>query len=239
MELILLIADFILHIDSHLTELIQNYGTYIYAILFLIVFWSLYDQNGSSWVLQAEKMDLLWLGIEWLPDQVQAVNAILILIYIPLFSYVIYPALGKVFTLTPLRKVAIGLFLTALSFVLIAIPEHAIAAGEKPSIAWQIWAYVVLTAAEVMVSITALEFSYTQAPKTMKSVVMALYLLSVSAGNAFTSAVNALTGPGGLIPLTGPAYFWFFTGLMLAVSVVFVFVAANYREERFIQQEAS
>jgi membrane-associated protein len=38
MELILLIADFILHIDSHLTELIQNYGTYIYAILFLIVF---------------------------------------------------------------------------------------------------------------------------------------------------------------------------------------------------------
>lgn len=30
--------DFILHVDQHLIELVQNYGIWIYAILFLIVF---------------------------------------------------------------------------------------------------------------------------------------------------------------------------------------------------------
>ena len=41
-----------------------------------------------------------------------------------------------------------------------------------------------------MVSITCLEFAYTQAPVSMKSVVMALFLFSVSLGNYFTAGVN-------------------------------------------------
>jgi POT family proton-dependent oligopeptide transporter len=62
--------------------------------------------------------------------------------------------------------------------------------GQRPSIGWQVLAYAVLTASEVMVSITGLEFAYTQAPKKMKSVIMALFLMSVSLGNLFTAAVN-------------------------------------------------
>ena len=42
-----------------------------------------------------------------------------------------------------------------------------------------------------MVSITCLEFAYTQSPKTMKSVIMALFLMSVSLGNFFTAGVNS------------------------------------------------
>jgi POT family proton-dependent oligopeptide transporter len=49
----------------------------------------------------------------------------------------------------------------------------------------------VLTASEVLVSITALEFSYKQAPLRMKSFIMALFLLSTSVGNAMTAGVNA------------------------------------------------
>ena len=63
-------------------------------------------------------------------------------------------------------------------------------AGERPSIGWQVLAYAILTASEVMVSITGLEFAYTQAPKKMKSVIMALFLISVSLGNLFTAGVN-------------------------------------------------
>ncbi|MCH8295830.1 hypothetical protein IH992_32530 [Candidatus Poribacteria bacterium] len=64
------------------------------------------------------------------------------------------------------------------------------AIGHKPIIVWQLLAYLLLTAAEVMVSITCLEFSYTQAPEKMKSFIMALYLLSISLGNAVTATVN-------------------------------------------------
>lgn len=38
MELLALAADFILHVDVHLLELFRDYGSWIYAILFLIVF---------------------------------------------------------------------------------------------------------------------------------------------------------------------------------------------------------
>jgi len=38
MEFIHYIVDFILHIDVHLTELVANYGAWVYAILFLILF---------------------------------------------------------------------------------------------------------------------------------------------------------------------------------------------------------
>jgi POT family proton-dependent oligopeptide transporter len=62
---------------------------------FVAIFWSLFDQSGSSWVLQAENMDLRWLGVTWLPSQIQALNPILILTFIPLFSYVVYPFVDR------------------------------------------------------------------------------------------------------------------------------------------------
>lgn len=158
--------------------------------IFVAIFWSLFDQTGSSWVLQAENMDRNWLGVEWLPSQIQALNPILILTFIPLFSYVVYPAIDKVFPLTPLRKISIGLFLTAVSFALVSMAQERIDSGLTPSISWQLFAYVTLTAGEVMVSIVCLEFSYTQAPRAMKSVIMAFFLFSVTLGNQFTSAIN-------------------------------------------------
>ncbi|MEM7144087.1 MAG: POT family MFS transporter [Verrucomicrobiota bacterium] len=158
--------------------------------VFVAVFWALFDQTGSSWVLQAQDMNLQWLGITWLPSQIQAINPIMILIYIPLFTFVFYPALNKIFPLTPLRKISIGLFVMVIGFGLVALAQTWIDAGQRPSIGWQVLAYAILTASEVMVSIVCLEFSYTQAPRTMKSVVMAVFLMSVSLGNFFTAGVN-------------------------------------------------
>ncbi|MGA0173092.1 MAG: POT family MFS transporter [Phycisphaerales bacterium] len=158
--------------------------------LFISVFWSLYDQTGGAWVLQAARMDREFLGVVWLESQVQAINPLLILAFIPLFSYLIYPAISKVFPLTPIRRISIGLFITVAAFGLSGLIESWIDQGLTPNIRWQLLAYVIITAAEVMVSITGLEFSYTQAPPQMKSFVMSLFLLTVSVGNVFTAIVN-------------------------------------------------
>lgn len=207
--------------------------------VFVAMFWALFHQTGSAWVLQAEKMDRRWLGHEWLSSQIQAANPLLIMLLIPTFAYGIYPALGRVFTLTPLRKITIGFFLTAAAFGISAFIETRIAAGLRPSIAWQLLAYVILTASEVMVSITYLEFSYTQAPRKMKSVIMAVNMLSVSLGNAFTAAVNYLIqNPDGTSKLSGTNYYGFFTLAMLVTALGFIAVAARYREKTYIQGEA-
>jgi len=160
--------------------------------VFVAVFWALFDQTGSSWVLQAKNMDREWLGIEWLPSQIQALNPILILTFIPLFSYLVYPAIDRVFPLTPLRKISIGLFIMVIAFALVSVAQEKIDAGQTPSISWQLLGYVFLTGSEVMVSIVCLEFSYTQAPRSMKSLIMSLFLLAVAAGNLLTAGINHL-----------------------------------------------
>lgn len=219
-------------------EGVQVVGRLSLVYVFVAMFWALFDQTGSSWVLQAERLDRRLWGYEVLPSQIQASNPLLIMLLVPLFSYVIYPAVGRRVELTPLRKIAAGLFVTVLAFALAAWLQERIDAGQTPSIAWQLLAYVILTCAEVMVSITCLEFSYTQAPNTMKSFIMAFFMLSVAAGNLFTSAVNFLIrNPDGGSRLAGADYFWFFTAAMLVAALLFLVVVRHYRGRSYIQIE--
>lgn len=206
--------------------------------IFFAVFWSLYYQTTNAWVLQADKMDRHWLGHDWISSQLQAINSILILVFIPLFSYVIYPWLDRVFKLTPLRKISIGFFVTVPSFWITAWVEEQISHGLHPNIVWQFVAYIFITAAEILVSITGLEFSYTQAPRKMKSFVMALFYGSITLGTFFTFLVNKFNAHDGKLYLVGADYYLFFTWLMLAASVGFIFVALKFKSREFLQEES-
>jgi POT family proton-dependent oligopeptide transporter len=221
--------------------------------LLVAVFWSLYDQTGGAWVQQAERMDRRFLGYEWLPSQIQAINPLLVLAFIPLFGLVIYPAVGRVVAFTPLRRILAGFVLTVAAFAISATAQGLIdaesarltaeglgpEAARWPSVIWQLMAYVVITAAEILVSITCLEFSYTQAPPQMKSFVMSLYLLSVSLGNQFTAAVNVLIeDASGESILAGASYYWFFTGCMTLATLLLVPVVLWTKPRDYFQPEA-
>jgi POT family proton-dependent oligopeptide transporter len=96
----------------------------------------------------------------------------------------------------------------------------------------------VLTSAEVMVAITCLEFSYIQAPKTMKSFVMAFFMMSIAAGNLFTSAVNFfIQNEDGSSKLAGAEYYWFFTLLMFLTALLFTPVVGFYKGQTYIHGE--
>jgi POT family proton-dependent oligopeptide transporter len=219
-------------------ENLKALGNLLIIVPFAAMFWALWEQNFSSWVIQADKMDRHLLGREWLPSQIQTVNPIFILVLLPLFSYVIYPAINRVWRLTPLRKIGLGLFTASAAFWMVMLIQVRIDAGGRPNIVWQILAFLVLTASEVMVSVTHLEFSYTQAPKKMKSLVMCTYLGAVSLGNVFTAGVNFfIQNPDGTVKLAGAAYFFFFTKIMLATAIVFVLIAGFYRGKTYIQDE--
>jgi POT family proton-dependent oligopeptide transporter len=217
-------------------EGIQALAKLTLVYVFVAVFWSLFDQTGSAWVLQAQHMDPVLFGIKVLPAQIQAANPLLVMLLIPVFSYLVYPALNRIWHLTELRKIGLGLFVTVAAFAIPTWAQVQIDAGETPGIAWQLLAYVVLTSAEVMVSITCLEFSYTQAPRKMKSFVMAFFMLSISAGNLFTSAVNfLLQDEQGNDLLQGADYYLFFTGLMLVTAMLFSWAARFYTGQRYLQ----
>jgi POT family proton-dependent oligopeptide transporter len=175
-------------------EGLRTLGGLAIIYLFVAFYWSLWDQsNGQTWTLQAQSslMDKnLGFGITLLPAQIQIVNGLFILALVPVFTFGVYPLAQKFFRVTPLRKIAVGLFTIAGSFMIVSWIESRIQGGHVVSVWWQILAYVVLTCSEVLVSITALEFSYKQAPLKMKSFIMALFLLSTSVGNLITAGVN-------------------------------------------------
>jgi POT family proton-dependent oligopeptide transporter len=102
-------------------------------------------------------------------------------------------------------------------------------------------AYALITSAEVMVSITALEFSYTQAPKKMKSFIMGVFfLVSIALGNVFTAQVNSYIDrqkQAGSVVLEGANYYWFFTGVMFATACAFLVFMLVYRGRTYIQGE--
>jgi proton-dependent oligopeptide transporter, POT family len=174
---------------------LKTLGSLSIIYLFVACFWALWDQsNGQTWTLQAESslMDKnIGFGFVLLPAQVQVVNGLLILGMVPIFTFLIYPLAAKFVKVTPLRKMGVGFFTIASSFLIVSWIEKQIQSGHRVSVWWQIVAYVVLTASEILVSINGLEFSYKQAPLKMKSFVMSLFLLAVSVGNAMTAVVNS------------------------------------------------
>ncbi|QDU03767.1 POT family MFS transporter [Gimesia chilikensis] len=227
-------------------QAILNLSVLFYV--FVPIFWSLFDQTGSTWVLQATQMKPFSISVfiigefEVKAAQIQAFNPFFILVLVPTFNYVVYPLIDKVFTLTPLRKISIGFFLTAASFAIVALIQIAIdrSPDNPPNMLWQAVPYLVLTAGEVMISITCLEFAYTQAPTSMKSFIMSLYLLSVTVGNLLTSGVNEfIMIDEKTSRLQGADYFWFFSGLMLVAAILFVFVARFYKGKTYIQDDGS
>ncbi len=98
-------------------------------LVFLPVFWCVFDQTGSAWVLQATRMDRKFLGIEWFESQVQAVNPLLLLVLVPLFVYVVYPVAGRLVKVTPLQKIGVGLFLAVAAFGVAGWIEKQIQGG--------------------------------------------------------------------------------------------------------------
>jgi proton-dependent oligopeptide transporter, POT family len=164
--------------------------------LFIAVFWALYEQTGSSWIIQAntdlmdKTIDLGFWKFTVLPSQIQTINPILVMILVPIFAFVLYPWLGKRFNFKPLYKILAGMVFCGLSFLVIASIEKEIHAGHQTHVYWQLFAYLLLTIGEVLLSLTALEYSYTQAPVSLKSIVMGLYLLSVSLGNKTIVLIN-------------------------------------------------
>ncbi|XP_065269558.1 solute carrier family 15 member 2 [Emys orbicularis] len=107
-------------------------------VLFLFIplpmFWALFDQQGSRWTLQATKMNADFGGIVFQPDQMQFLNPLLILIFIPIFDFGVYPLINMCrFNFTPIRKMATGMILAGLAFAAAAIVDIKINETTMPS----------------------------------------------------------------------------------------------------------
>jgi proton-dependent oligopeptide transporter, POT family len=152
------------------------------------------------------------------------------LLFIPIFARGIYPAFERRgHRVTPLGRMQVGMFVTAGSFIAVAALRALLDDGVALSAFWLFLPYAILTAGEILVSITGLEFAYTQAPRRMKSLIMGFWLLSVSFGNILVALLSRLEG------LPRATFFWTFAVLMLVASLLFGVRAAFYRYKSYVQ----
>jgi POT family proton-dependent oligopeptide transporter len=328
--------------------------------LFVLVmfFWAIFDQSASTWIFYANAcMDLHMFGHKVDPDQVQAFNAVFILIFLPIITIAVNSLQSKGYRIRPTDKMVVGFLLTAACMGVMALTAWASGnadlrpasakghlsmwiQGENPekiegdlsvvvedangivvtrtqvaeadsskaavkdaytitaatgdlmlakegkkivveqedpksplkitakggvegkertvangpvriefeatkddiktterwfvlsknqtSIWWQVVAYLVLTIAEILISVTGLELGYTAAPKSMSGFVTACWLLTVGMANLFiNSPVTRLYST--MQPL---AYFGMLAVALLIVTVLFVFVAKRFNQSQ-------
>jgi POT family proton-dependent oligopeptide transporter len=194
------------------------------------VFWALFDQKGSSWVVQATAMDREIFGFTLAPSQILALNPLLVMLLIPLNQLVIYPALERRGTpLSPLGRMTAGMFIACSAFLAVAALQYVMDAGATPTVLWQAGPYLLLTLAEVLVSTTGLEFAYSQAPRAMKSTIMSFWNLTVTIGNLITATISALN------VFEGGTQYLFYALLVLASACVFAVLARGFVVRDYFQ----
>jgi len=200
----------------------------LFVFALMPIFWSLFDQTNSTWVLQGQKMvPAKFLGLDIGAEQMQSMNPLIVMLLVPLFTLGIYPRLGRF--ASPLRRMAYGMFLAAGSYLIVAALQKQIEAGAQLSVLWQTAPYIVLTAAEVLISTTGLEFAFREAAPELKSIIMSFWLLTVAFGDLLVAAITKIFANGTGESSVSTNRFLLYAGLTFIVAILFSLIATTYR----------
>jgi POT family proton-dependent oligopeptide transporter len=222
---------------------------------FTSVFWALFFQYGGSWQIQATHLDRTIGGWTMGAGMLSQLNTVFVLALIPVVNGIYKRREEQGRPLTPLRKMAIGMFVAPLAFLAAlalqyrldaALAAHGRALVEQmikgaplsalspvvpdaPHALWQAAQYFFLSLAEVLISITGLEFAFTQAPKSMKGVVMGMWFLYFSIGAQLTAVLaKGFTLAFGE-PIHWQYFFLVFFGISLLAGFGFSLLARWYK----------
>ncbi|KAI1623267.1 POT family-domain-containing protein [Exophiala viscosa] len=165
------------------------------------------------------------------PEIVSNLDPLALVVLIPICDLVIYPALQRWgIKFTPIKKITLGFWVGAAAMVYAAFLQHYVythnECGRYPSEGLpdgtdcppadiSIWAqtpvYVLIAISEILASITGLEYAFTKAPKSMRSMVQAFTLLMMALANVIGEALLSLS--------TDPLLVWNY-GSMATIAFV-------------------
>jgi proton-dependent oligopeptide transporter, POT family len=197
--------------------------------LIIIFWWFVYDQYADVWIYFAkDHMDLrVWpLDMSLTADQVQFVNPLFILLFTPLFNWQwnwLKKKRGGV-SVPITQRMLFGFILTLVTALILTGIAIAAQAGAHPSVWWQILAFAVMTYAELCVSMLGLAFAYEQALPGTKSVVTAVFFLTIFVGDF----LGGLYGNMYEHPIGPVAFFGLQIPLMAVCSILFWWVARRF-----------
>lgn len=197
----------------------------IFALI--AIFWFVYDQSASTWVyFAANHMDLRLFGdFSVTPDQIQGLNPVLIVVLTPIFN-VLWEILrqrrgGEQVPHT--RKMLLGFFIVIGCMAIMTMAGYMAGEG-KVSVWWMCLATLVITLAELCISVVGLEFAFKVAAPGTKSVVTAAFLCTTFFGDLiagiFDKALWNKISPGNFFAVQ--------TGIIIVAAGVFYVIARRF-----------
>lgn len=180
--------------DDKLSKVEKDKIWVIYiAAFFVIFFWAAFEQAGASLTYFAEEQTDRNLFGKIVPaSYFQSINAVAIVIFAPIFVW-IWGGLGKR-NLEPASpfKQALGLFLLAIGYLVIAFGVKGIDPSTKLSMGWLVSLYTIHTFGELCLSPIGLSMVNKLSPARLASLLMGVWFLSTASANKFAGTLSAL-----------------------------------------------
>jgi proton-dependent oligopeptide transporter, POT family len=166
----------------------------VLIVLFLgsVLFWTGYEQAGSSLNLFAERYTDRAIGLvhfviptEWF----QSLNPVFIVIFSPLLAWGWLALARRDMNPSAPAKFAIGIMLVGAGFLVMAAAAKLVAGGTKVLPTWLFFTYLLHTFGEICLSPVGLSYSTKLAPKRFTGQIMGMWFLSLSLGNLLAGLV--------------------------------------------------
>jgi len=195
-------------------------GAITILFLFALVFWSAFEQAGSSLTLFADRYTRnSILGFEFPSSWFQVEQPLFVLILAPLFAW-LWIRLGSRQP-SSATKFAMGLLLVGLGFlVIVPAAAHAQATGQRVSPMWLTSLYLIHTFGELCLSPVGLSLVTKLAPRQIGGLMMGAWFLATAIGNKLAGWI---AGYFDVIPVAR-LFFLVFVAAALTSLAAFAFV---------------
>lgn len=193
----MVIMPIIILTDKSLTKEERNRIIVIFILAFFVIFfWGAFEQAGASLTLFADRQtDRNFFGNEIPASYFQSINPLAVIVLAPIFTLIwAYLYKRKAEPSSPM-KMALGLVLVSLGFVIIAIAVKGLGISEKVSMWWLVALYVIHTMGELCLSPIGLSMVSKLAPLRLSSLMMGTWFLANAAANKFAGTLSALIPP--------------------------------------------
>ncbi len=185
--------------DKSLNKLERNRIIVIFILAFFVIFfWGAFEQAGASLTLFADRQtNRNLLGWEMPASYFQSINPLAVITLAPVFTLIWGFLYKRKLEPSSPYKMAYGLALVALGYVVIAIAVKGLGLGEKVSMWWLVSLYIIHSMGELCLSPIGLSMVSKLAPLRLSSLMMGTWFLANAAANKFAGTLSALIPPSG------------------------------------------
>lgn len=193
----MVIMPIIILSDKSLTDIERKRIIVVFILAFFVIFfWGAFEQAGASLTLFADRQtDRHIFGTEMPASYFQSVNPLAVIALAPIFTIIWGVLYKQRMEPSSSKKMALGLALVALGYVIIAIAVKGLGLGEKVSMWWLIALYLIHTMGELCLSPIGLSMVSKLSPLRLSSLMMGTWFLANAAANKFAGTLSALIPP--------------------------------------------